>query len=151
MKRIAPLVVVVFVVVAAISFSVVVPGALAEGPTAPEGAAVDGVVAFYFHGNVRCATCKKIEAYASEAVAAGFSDQLASGRLVWRVVNVDEPENKHFIGDFQLVTRSVVLAEYSGGNVVRWDNLDKVWQLVRSKDGFVEYVQEETRDFLGER
>ena len=49
------------------------------------------------------------------------------------------------------MTPSVVLAAYSGGNVVRWDNLDKVWQLVRSKDGFVEYVQEETRDFLGER
>ena len=149
MNRTASLVVVLCVVVAAISLPVVVPMAMAEGPTAREGAAADGVVAFYFHGNVRCATCKKIEAYASEAVTTGFSDQLASGRLAWRVVNVDKPENKHFIEDFQLVTRSVVLAEYSGEKVIRWENLDRAWQLVRSKDSFVEYVQDEAREFLG--
>jgi len=42
-----------------------------------------------------------------------------------------------------------VLAEYRDGQVVRWENLDKVWQLVRSKDLFVDYVQNETREFLG--
>jgi len=48
------------------------------------------------------------------------------------------------------VTRSVVLAEYSNGKVVRWRNLDKVWQLVRDKERFVDYLQIETRTFLGE-
>jgi len=109
----------------------------------------DGVVAFYFHGNVRCATCKKIEAYADEAVHSGFAKSLEDGDLEWQVVNVDEPENRHFVQDFQLVTKSVVLAEYRDGRVVRWENLDKVWQLVRSKDLFVDYVQNETREFLG--
>ena len=110
---------------------------------------VDGVVAFYFHGNVRCATCKKIEAYADEAVHSGFAESLEDGDLAWQVVNIDEPENRHFVQDFQLVTRSVVLVEYRDGQVVRWENLDKVWQLVRSKDLFVEYVQNETQEFLG--
>jgi len=110
---------------------------------------VDGVVAFYFHGNVRCATCKKIEAYADEAVHSGFAESLEDGNLAWQVVNIDEPENRHFVQDFQLVTRSVVLVEYRDGQVVRWENLDKVWQLVRSKDLFVEYVQNETQEFLG--
>jgi hypothetical protein len=112
-------------------------------------AEADGVVAFYFHGNVRCATCRKIEAYTDEAIRAGFAEALENGTLTWSVVNVDEPDNKHFVEDFELVTRSVVLVEYSDGEVVRWRNLDKVWQLVRSKDGFVEYVQDETGEFLG--
>jgi len=103
----------------------------------------------YFHGNARCATCRKIEAYADEAIAQGFVDELESGRLTWRVVNIDESANKHFIKDFQLVTRSVVLVEYRDGKVLRWENLDKVWQLVRSKDRFVSYVDGETREFLG--
>lgn len=123
------------------------PGALAEDPTAEAGSG--SVVAFYFHGNVRCATCKKIESYADEAVRRGFPQALQNGALEWRVVNIDEAENQHFIQDFQLVTRSIVLAEYSGEKVLRWKNLDKVWQLVRSKDTFVEYVQDETRQFLG--
>ena len=123
------------------------PKALAEEPTLDTGA--ESVVAFYFHGNVRCATCKKIEAYADEALQQGFPEALQNGALEWRVINVDEAENQHFIQDFQLVTRSVVLAEYSGDKVVRWKNLDKVWQLVRSKDKFVEYVRDEARQFLG--
>lgn len=66
------------------------------------------------------------------------------------MVNTDEPENKHFIEDFQLVTKSVVLAEYHDGKIVRSKNLDKVWQLVRNKDDFIEYVQNEAGAFLGE-
>lgn len=115
----------------------------------PAAAVSDGVVAFYFHGNTRCATCKKIEAYADEAIHQGFVQALDTSALTWRVVNIEEPENRHFVEDFQLVTRSVVLAEYRDGNLVRWENLEKVWQLVRDKDGFTSYVQDETREFLG--
>ena len=117
---------------------------------APAAAVSDGVVAFYFHGNTRCATCKKIEAYADEAIHQGFVQALDTSALTWRVVNIEEPENRHFVQDFQLVTRSVVLAEYRDDKVVRWKNLDKVWQLVRDKGGFTSYVQSETRQFLGE-
>lgn len=131
---------------------------VASGATPPElsaqeakaAPAADGVVAFYFHGNTRCATCKKIEAYADDAIHNGFAPALRTAALTWRVVNIEEPENRHFIEDFQLVTRSVVLAEYRDDRIVRWKNLEKVWQLVRDKDGFTSYVQSETREFLGE-
>jgi hypothetical protein len=113
-----------------------------------QDAVTEGVVAFYFHGNVRCATCRKIEAYSDEAIRDRFAKALEEGALSWRVVNVDEPKNKHFITDFELVTRSVVLVEYRAGEVVRWKRLDKVWQLVRSKNDFVEYVQNEASEFL---
>ena len=130
-----------------VASGVILPGLSAE--ESPAAAVSDGVVAFYFHGNTRCATCKKIEAYADEAIHEGFVQALDTSALTWRVVNIEEPENRHFVEDFQLVTRSVVLAEYRDGNLVRWENLDKVWQLVRDKDGFTSYVQDETREFLG--
>lgn len=106
------------------------------------------VVAYYFHGDARCATCRAIEQYSHEAITTGFQDDLASGRLEWRVLNTDEQENKHFIDDFQLVTKSLVLAAYRGDEVVRWKNLDQVWRLVRDQEGFVAYVQKETSAFL---
>ena len=151
MNRTAPFVILALAAVAVFAFSVLTPGASAQEPNegAVSDAVADGVVAMYFHGNARCATCRKIEAYADEAIAQGFVDELESGRLMWRVVNIDESANKHFIEDFQLVTRSVVLVEYRDGKVLRWENLDKVWQLVRSKDKFVSYVDGETREFLG--
>ena len=108
------------------------------------------VVAYYFHGNLRCRTCRAIEAYSEEAIRGEFADELASGRLAWRVVNLEEPENKHFVKDFELVTKSLVLAEYQDGEVTRWENLKQVWQLVRDKEKFLDYVRRSTRKFLQE-
>jgi hypothetical protein len=152
MQRTAALEIVVLAAVAAVALSLFTPATSAEEPDTDvkSGTIADGVVAIYFHGNVRCATCRKIESYAHEAVKSGFSEALEEGSLAWRVINVDEAENAHFIQDFQLVTKSVVLAEYREGQVVRWENLDKVWQLVRDEDRFVDYIQSETREFLGE-
>ena len=110
----------------------------------------NAVVAYYFHGNKRCSTCRKLEAYSEEAVTGGFASELDSGELVWRVVNTDDAANAHFVTDFELVTKSVVLVEYRDGEVVRWKNLKLVWQLVRDKDGFITYVREATEDFLVE-
>ena len=106
------------------------------------------VIAYYFHGNRRCATCRSIEAYAEEAIRKSFPAELASRKLQWRVVNVDRPENAHFVQDYQLVTRSLVLVEVEKDVQKKWKNLDKVWQLVRSKPEFTDYVVESTREFM---
>jgi hypothetical protein len=130
--------------------SLVLPAAHAgdTGTPASAEAGATEIVAYYFHGNFRCATCKKLEAYSKEAITQGFEDELADGRLVWRVVNTDEAENKHFVKDFELVTKSLVLVEYRDGEVVRFENLKLVWQLLGSKEGFLKYVRDATRDFL---
>lgn len=116
--------------------------------TADSQIADQKVVAYYFHGNVRCATCKKIEALTKEAIEKGYSTNLNSGDLEWRVVNVDQPENKHFIKDYQLYTRSVVLSDLHKGEQTQWKNLDKVWTLVRNNDQFVSYIQNEVANYL---
>ena len=107
-------------------------------------------VAYYFHGNFRCATCRKLEAYSEEAISSGFADELASGELIWKILNTDEEDHKHFVNDFELVTKSVVLVEYRDGRVVRFENLKDVWKLVGNEDDFVKYVQDSTREFLGQ-
>lgn len=107
------------------------------------------VVVYYFHGNTRCATCRTIEAYAKEAVETGFPEALTDGRLEWRAVNVDERDNEHFVRDFQLTTRSVVLERLADGKRKDWKNLQRVWELVRGdKAAFLKYVQDETRPLL---
>lgn len=121
-----------------------------DAPPADPAAAASQFVAYYFHGNVRCATCRKLEALSEESIRGGFPEAIASGRLEWRLVNTDESENKHFVQDFQLVTKSLVLVEERDGKVVRSENLRLVWQLVNDHDGFVKYVRDATRAFLGE-
>lgn len=106
------------------------------------------VTAYYFHTTYRCTSCRKIEAYSLEAIEKGFPQELKDGRLVWRVVNVEEQGNEHFVKDYQLYTKSLVLVEENDSTQVRWENLAKVWELLGDKDGFVRYVQDNTRAYL---
>ena len=104
-----------------------------------------GVRVYYFHATTRCATCKTIEAYAHETVASKFAADLEARRLEWQAVNVDEPANQHFVRDFQLYTRSVVVVDAKDPK--RFKVLDRVWQLAHDKAAFQEYVEQEIRAF----
>lgn len=106
------------------------------------------VVAYYFHGNMRCTTCKKIEALTTEAIETGFADDIKAGRMELKVVNVEEPENEHYIQDYQLASRSVVVARYEGEAQKDWKRLDEVWQLISDKDSFIRFVQEQAANLL---
>jgi hypothetical protein len=106
------------------------------------------VIAYYFHGTARCPTCRAIEQYAYEALVTGFPRELQFGVLEWHPINVEEPQNQHFVDDYELIMRSVILADMAGENQTRWKNLDRIWNLVGDKGAFVSYVQEETRAYL---
>ncbi len=108
------------------------------------------VVLYYFHGNARCPTCMKFESYSKEAVRTVFQDELEDGRLKFSIVNVDEPGNAHYVEDYKLYTKSLVLVEMEGDRQARWSNLDKIWDLVGSKETFVRYVQDGVKAYLQE-
>lgn len=112
--------------------------------TAPE------VVAYYFHTTYRCVSCRRIEAYSREAIETGFAEQLKSGTLKFESINIDEAENKHFVKDYQLYTKSLVICDMKDGKQIQWKNLARVWELIRNKDEFVKYVQDEINAYLKE-
>lgn len=130
-------------VVATLLCSACGPAGAAAGEDAPSGAGT--TVVYYFHATARCATCRTIEAYAHEAVTRAFASELAAGDMEWKAVNVEEPGNQHFTSDFELYTRSVVLADAEDPR--RFKVLDRVWQLVRDKPAFQRYIEEEVRAF----
>jgi hypothetical protein len=108
------------------------------------------LVVYYFHATRRCWTCKTIEAFSEEAIRTGFAEQLESGEMEWRTVNIDKPENRHFVDDFQLATRTVVLVRVVDGVNKEWKRLDRVWELVRDKPAFVDYIWDNTNEFLAD-
>ena len=112
---------------------------------AATSAAAPTTLVYYFHATTRCATCRTIEAYAHETVASRFATDIEARRLEWRTVNVDEPANQHFVRDFQLQTRSVVVVDAKDSK--RYKILDRVWQLDGNKTAFQSYVEREIRAF----
>lgn len=108
-------------------------------------------VAYYFHATARCATCRKIEQLSAEAINNSFSSELKSGNLEFRSVNMEEEQNRHFVEDFKLYTRALVIVRYSGDKVEEHKNLTRVWELVHSPQQFGEYVRTEIGKFMGGR
>ena len=107
------------------------------------------VIAYYFHTTARCMTCRNIEAFTVQAITAQFGGALEKGNLVWRVLNVEEPTNAHFVQDYQLSTKSVVIVEMKDGVQMRWKNLDRVWDEIGTPDQFQKYIQKELAEFGG--
>lgn len=106
------------------------------------------VVAYYFHGNKRCVSCRKIEAYTKAAIDSGFAGELKTGDLEWRVVNTDSSQNEHYLEDYQLYTKSVVLSDLHDGKETRWKNLEKVWELLGDQKDFAAYIKSELDSFM---
>jgi hypothetical protein len=110
----------------------------------------DYVQAYYFHATRRCATCMKLEQYSRAAIEANFKEQLNNKTLRFAEVNFDEPENRHFLQDYNLIYRSVVLVRFKDGKQVTYKNLERIWELVGSEKDFSEYVKTEVEAMLKE-
>jgi hypothetical protein len=108
------------------------------------------MIAYYFHVTVRCITCRTIESYSMEAIDRGFPEELKKKVIEWRPVNVQLVENRHFIQDYRLFTRSLVLVKVKDGKQVEWRNLEKVWDLVGNKEAFLRYVRANVTTYLGD-
>ena len=108
------------------------------------------VIAYYFHGTFRCSTCQTIEKYSKEAIEHYFANELKNGTLEFKSLNVEEAENRHYIQDYQLFSRALVISLVKQDKEVTWKNLTDVWKLVRDKDKFFQYVKDEVEKFLKE-
>ncbi|MFA5144576.1 MAG: nitrophenyl compound nitroreductase subunit ArsF family protein [Candidatus Omnitrophota bacterium] len=108
------------------------------------------VRAYYFHGTFRCTTCHKLEQYSREAIEANFKDALASGKLEFKVINVEDKGNQHYTKDYQLYTKSLILSLIKDGKETKWINLDKIWEYVGNKQRFIDYVKSGVADLLKE-
>lgn len=103
---------------------------------------------YYFHGKARCYSCTLIEKLTRQGVEEGFPQELADGRVRFAALNVEQDENKHFIKDYKLYTKSVIVSDVIEGKEGRWKNLQKVWELLRDEEAFKDYVQDEVRQYL---
>jgi hypothetical protein len=108
----------------------------------------DKIIVYYFHTNMRCPTCYKLESYAKSVVEADFSDAVKSGKLEWKTVNVEDNGNEHFTNDYKLYTKSIIISNVKGGKESSWKNLDKIWTLVGDQTQYMDYIRKEVKACL---
>jgi hypothetical protein len=127
-------------------------GGFAAAPGAATGSeAMDGgLMVYYFHGNMRCPTCRSIESQSHETVHTDFASQLENGTIQWKILNYEDPSGADLGKGFDVQVPVVVLARMKGGQIEDWKRLDKVWALVGDKPAFAEYVRDEINRMLGQ-
>jgi hypothetical protein len=107
------------------------------------------VVMTYFISGVRCESCKKIEDLSREAAEKSFSAEVATQKLVFRVVDTGEPANRHYVDDYKLTSKTVVISRRVDGKETEWKDMDKVWDLLDQPDAFRSYLASAIQDYFG--
>ncbi|MGB9611234.1 MAG: nitrophenyl compound nitroreductase subunit ArsF family protein [Bryobacteraceae bacterium] len=128
-----------------------VPAAAVAGPaaaTVPARPGENKILVYYFYTSVRCPTCRQIEAQSEAVLKSAFGDALGKGLIEWLPTNVQLPQNRHFVRDYELFTKSLVIVRLKDGQQVEWKKLEKVWELVSDTKAFSRYVQDEIRAWL---
>lgn len=108
----------------------------------------DGLIVYYFHGDIRCPTCRAIESQTREVVENDFADHLKIGKIVWKVLNYDKPESAKFASEFDVHMANVVLAKIDDGKIQNWQRLDQVWALHGNKSDFANFIRTEISQML---
>lgn len=70
----------------------------------------------YFHGKQRCVTCNAIESLTNEVLRESFSDQLDSGEIIMRVIDISKKENEAVADKHEVTWSSLILVK---GDTIR--------------------------------
>jgi hypothetical protein len=106
------------------------------------------IIVYYFHGTYRCPSCLQIEEWSLSAIQERFAQELEQGTIIWKTIDVDEPENSHFTREYQVSTQALIIVKMIGNKEKRYKNLGKVWEYLSDQQAFYEYVTHEINKFL---
>jgi hypothetical protein len=102
---------------------------------------------FLFHATQRCSSCVAIGKFAKETVEQKFSEELKSGKIEFREINIDLPENKELATKFKATGSSLFINPIVDGQ----DNIKEdtqVWRLVSNEQGFISYLSDKIKILL---
>lgn len=79
----------------------------------------DHVEVIYFHGKMRCLTCRAIEKYAKETVDSLFHEEVKNGKVIFRVIDIQDYEDLADI--YQTTGSSLFVTSIINGKETRKD------------------------------
>ena len=101
---------------AIISSFVVCGNAQKQTETAATKTTENTLEVLYFHGKQRCITCRAIEMLTKEVLDSDFAEAQKSGKLVFKIIDISQKENKAIAEKYEVAWSSLILNK--GGNVV---------------------------------
>ncbi len=108
---------------------------------------VEKIEVFLFHNTQRCISCINIGKFTKQTIDNNFSEELNLGKIVFREINIDFPENYQLAEKFQASGSSLFVNTIRNGNDYIEQDL-KVWRLVGDEVKFESYFKEKIENIL---
>lgn len=119
-----------------------------ESETSTNKIQADKIQVFLFHATQRCTTCIAIGKLAGATVNEYFQNELQSGKIEFKEINIDLPENKELAQKFQASGSALFInAVYDGQDHISEDAT--VWRLTTNETQFKSYLKAKIDTLLG--
>ena len=105
------------------------------------------VQVFLFHSTNRCSSCITAGKYTAEAMEQNFSEELKSGKIEFKEINVDLAENKEIASKFKASGTSLFINSIIDGQ----DNIKEeaqAWRLLSDKQSFIDYLSNKIKALI---
>jgi ATP-dependent protease HslVU (ClpYQ) ATPase subunit len=104
---------------------------------------------YAFHSSKRCYSCKTMGQYTRNTLDEKFQSELQNGKIEFREINVDLPENRELAEKFRATGSSLfVNTIIDGEDSIKEET--QVWRLLSNKDAFSKYLSGKLRGIIGE-
>lgn len=103
---------------------------------------VDRLEIIYFHGTLRCYSCMLAGEFTNETINTHFKDELDSGVLVFKQVNLDLPENAEIVSKYGASGSSLWFGVHGNDNKFFAEQNTNVWYKINDKEEYITYLTE---------
>lgn len=111
-------------------------------------APTDKIEVVNFFSTQRCSSCIIIGEFTKKTLEKKFAPELESGKIVFKEINVDLPENKDMVIKYQARGSSLFINAIRGEQESISEDAT-VWRLVNSEDQFASYLENKLNQLLG--
>ena len=120
-----------------------------EVPPASDTSSVpaDSVEIVYFHRTQRCYSCRYAEAGIRYTLETYFEDELASGKLTFKAVSVEDKGNATIVKKYGAFTSSLFINAMKDGTD-HIEEVTEIWFVLGNDEAFVEVVRDKIEKSL---
>lgn len=75
----------------------------------------DRIEVLYFHGAQRCVSCKAIESNTKALLDSLYSNEIASGKIVYKIIDISQKENEEVADKYEVTWSSLFVNRWKNG------------------------------------
>ncbi len=110
---------------------------------------VTEVEVYYFHRNRRCGPCRAIENLAKKTMETYYTQEMQNGEVVFRIVNVEQQENREVAQKFRVVSTALYLNVKNGTEEKASNLTGFAYRHARNEEAFLNGLKEQIDVAIG--